>query len=159
VPHRLDTWMYRGGRPNRLARVLNRLWNRMAASGRTPRQLYSLEVRGRRRGRLISLPVVVADYEGERYLVAMLGENVNWVANVRAAGGHAVLRRGRPEEVRLEEVDPKLRGPILRRYLQLAPGARAHIPVDPSASLEEFDVVAGKYPVFLVRTDSARSSG
>ena len=127
----------------------------MAASGRAPRQLHSLEVRGRRHGRLISLPVVVADYEGERYLVSMLGEDVNWVANVRAAGGHAVLRHGRPEEVLLEEVDPQLRGPILRRYLQLAPGARAHIAVDPSASLDEFEAVAPRYPVFLIRSDLA----
>jgi hypothetical protein len=150
--------MYRGGRPNLLARVLNRLWSRMAASGRAPQQLHSLEVRGRRRGRLISLPVVVAGYEGERYLVAMLGEDVNWVANVRAAGGHAVLRHGRREQIRLEEVDPKLRAPILRRYLQLAPGARAHIALDCSSSLEEFNVVAATYPVFLVRPDSARTS-
>ena len=158
VPHQLDAWMYRGGRPNRLARVLNRLSTRMAASGRAPRRLHSLEVQGRRRGRLISLPVVVADYEGERYLVSMLGEDVNWVANVRAAGGHAVLRHGRPEEVRLEEVDPQLRGPILRRYLQLAPGARAHIAVGPSASLDEFEAVAPRYPVFLIRPDLADSS-
>ncbi len=150
--------MYRGGRPNLLARVLNRLWSRMAASGRAPQQLHSLEVRGRRRGRLISLPVVVADYEDERYLVAMLGEDVNWVANVRAAGGHAVLRHGRREQIRLEEVDPKLRAPILRRYLQLAPGARAHIALDCSSSLEELNVVAATYPVFLVRPDSARTS-
>jgi len=102
---------------------------------------------------VISLPVVVADYESERYLVAMLGEDVNWVANVRAAGGHAVLRHGRREELRLEEVDPKLRGPILRRYLQLSPGARAHITVHPSASVEEFNAVAAKYPVFLIRPD------
>jgi hypothetical protein len=158
VPHRLDAWMYRGGRPNRLARVLNRLWSRMAASGRAPQQLHSLEVRGRRRGRSISLPVVVADYEGERYLVSMLGEDVNWVANVRAAGGHAVLRHGEHEDVRLEEIDRKLRGPILRRYLQLSPGARAHIAVDPSASVEEFNVVAAKYPVFLIRPDPAHTN-
>jgi hypothetical protein len=131
----------------------------MAASGRAPRRLYSLEVRGRRHGRLVSLPVVVADYEGERYLVSMLGEDVNWVANVRAAGGHAVLRHGRPEEVRLEEVDPQLRGPILRRYLQLAPGARAHIAVDPSASLDEFEAVAPRYPVFLIRPECGQAPG
>jgi hypothetical protein len=52
----------------------------------------------------------------------------------------------------------KVRGPILRRYLQLAPGARALIAVDPSASLEEFNLVAAKYPVFLIRPDSARTS-
>ncbi len=158
MPHQLDTWMYKGGRPNRLARFLNGLWGRMAASGRAPRQLHTLEVRGRHSGRLISFPVVVADYGGERYLVAMLGEGVNWVANVRAAEGHAVLRHGGREAIRLEEVEPNVRGPILQRYLQLAPGARAHIPVDPSAPLEEFETVAASYPVFLVRSDPHSSS-
>jgi hypothetical protein len=109
-------------------------------------------------GRSISIPLVVADYEGDRYLVAMLGEGVNWVANVRAAGGHAVLRHGRREDIRLEEVDPNIRGPILRRYLQLSPGARAHIAVDPAAPLEEFNAVAAKYPVFLIRSESAHTS-
>ena len=105
MPHRLDAWLYKGGRPNRVARILNSLWSRMASSGRAPKQLHTLEVGGRRSGRLISFPVVVADFEGERYLVAMLGENVNWVANVRAARGHAVLRHGGREEVLLLEVD------------------------------------------------------
>lgn len=158
MPHQLDAWMYKGGRPNRVAKLLNGLWNRMASSGRAPKQLHSLEVRGRRSGRPISFPVVVADYEGERYLVAMLGEGVNWVANVRAAGGYAVLRHGAREAVRLEEVDPRIRGPILQRYLQLAPGARAHIAVDPSAPLDEFEQVAAKHPVFLIRRDSARAT-
>jgi hypothetical protein len=129
----------------------------MAASGRAPKHLHSLEVRGRRSGRLISFPVVVADHQGERYLVAMLGEGVNWVANVRAAGGRAELRRGQREVVRLEEVDPEMRGPILRPYLQLAPGARAHITVDRSAPLEELNAVAAKYPVFRIRPESGRT--
>jgi len=65
---------------------------------------------------------MVGDYDGERYLVAMLGEDANWVANVRAADGPAVLQHGRREAVRLEEVDPGIRAPILRRYLEVAPG-------------------------------------
>jgi hypothetical protein len=56
--------------------------------------------------------VVVADYEGERYHVAMLGQEANWVKNVRAGGGRAVLRHGRREAVRLEEVDAGARAPI-----------------------------------------------
>jgi hypothetical protein len=159
MPHQLDAWMYKGGRPNRLAKLLNGLWSRLAASGRSPKQLYRLEVRGRRSGRRISFPVVVADHDRARYVVAMLGEGTNWVANVRAAGGHAILQHGRREPVVLEEVDPPIRGPILRRYLQLAPGARAHVPVDPSAPLEEFDAVATRYPVFLVRPDSRHERG
>lgn len=159
MPHQLDRWMYRGGRPNRVARFLNGIWRRMAAAGLAPQRLNALEVRGRLSGRRTSFPVVVADHEGERYLVAMLGEHVNWVANVRAAGGQAVLRHGRRSEpVRLEEVDPGARAPILKRYLELAPGARAHIPVDPQAPLEEFERVAAQHAVFRVRADSPRSN-
>ena len=95
-------------------------------------------------------PVVVADWQGERYLVSMLGEGANWVRNVRAAGGRAVLRRRGREAVLLEEVDPAERAPILRRYLQLAPGARPHIPVDRRAPLAEFERIADRYPVFRV---------
>jgi hypothetical protein len=132
--HRLDGWLYRGGRPNRLARVINRISASQYSSGLSPSHCVTLEVPGRRTGRLISFPVVVADYEGERYLVAMLGQNTNWVRNVRAAQGRAVLRHRRRTAVRLAEVHPRARAPILRRYLALAPGARAHIPVGPAGA-------------------------
>jgi hypothetical protein len=94
--------------------------------------------------------VAVAEYEGGRYLVSMLGEDANWVLNVRAAGGRVVLRRGGREEVRLEEVEPGDRAPILRCYLGVAPGARPHIPVDRHAPLEEFERIAGQFPVFRI---------
>jgi len=94
--------------------------------------------------------VVVAVVDGERYLVSMLGEHVNWVQNVRVAGGRAVLRSGRPEEVHLEEVPAEQRAPILRAYLQYAPGARPHVPVSKDAPLAEFQKVAPAFPVFRV---------
>ncbi|MEV0003599.1 nitroreductase/quinone reductase family protein [Micromonospora sp. NPDC050980] len=143
-------WMYRSGRPNRLARVLNGLAARQHAAGLGPQHWVTLEVRGRRTGRTVALPLVVADHEGERYLVSMLGERVNWVANVRAAGGRAVLRHGGREPVRLVEVDVADRPPILRRHLALAPGARPHVPVDRHAPLAEFARVAPGIPVFRV---------
>ena len=98
----------------------------------------------------MSFPVVVAEYQGGRYLVSMLGKDANWVRNVRAAGGRAVLRRGGRERVRLEEVEPGDRAPILRRYLAVAPGARPHLPVDRHAPLAEFERIAGQYPVFRI---------
>lgn len=150
-PYRVKQWMYRRGRPGRLARVLNRFWAIQFSAGRLSRKRnMTLEVTGRRTGRLLSFPVVVADYEGERHAVAMLGNDANWVRNVRAAGGQAVLRRGRREAVRLEEVDPAARAPILRRYLEVAPGARPHLPVDWHAQLEEFERIAAQSPVFRV---------
>jgi len=153
--HSFDRWLYRGRRPHRLARVLNAASARLAGAGLAPERLVRLEVTGRRSGRTISLPVVVADYMGERYLASMLGEDAGWVRNVRAAGGRAVLRHREREEVQLEEVDPRERGPILRRYLECSPGARSHIVVDEGAPVEAFRDAAAHVPVFRIRPRSA----
>lgn len=156
--HRLDRWLYRGGRPNRLARLMNRASVALSSAGLVmPNRLMTLEVRGRRTGRTVTLPVVVADHDGSRYLVSMLGEDANWVRNVRAANGQAVLRHGRHETVHLEEVDPGARAPVLRRYLAVAPGARAHMPVDRQAPVSEFEQIADRYPVFRITADPPRS--
>lgn len=145
-------WMYGGGRPNGFARVQNRMSAIAFAAGIWPKRVATLEVRGRRSGRVISFPVVIADYEGERYLVAMLGEQTNWVRNLRAAEGRAVLLHGRREDLHLEEVSIHDRPAILRRYLALAPGARPHIAVDRFSALEEFDRIAPHIPVFRITT-------
>jgi len=143
--------MYRGGRPSRLARALNRVSALQFGSGiLAPSGWVTLEVTGRRSGHTVVCPLVVTGYEGERYLVSMLGERANWVANVRAAGGDVVLRHRRRERVRLVEVAPGERAPILRRFLAVAPGARPHVPVDRHAPPAEFEAIAADYPVFRV---------
>ena len=146
----LRRWLYRGQRSNWIARMLNRAWAAVVSSGVASNLYVTLEVTGRRSGRTVSLPVVVAVVEGQRYLVSMLGEHVHWVQNVRAAGGRAVLRSGGREEVHLEEVPADQRALILRAYLQRAPGARPHVPVNKDAPLAEFEKVATAFPVFRV---------
>lgn len=91
----LEKWFYRGGRPNRIAAVINGCWAVIHALGIAPNHLVTLDVPGRRSGRTMSLPLVMAVVDGERYLVSMLGDDVNWVRNVRAANGcvTAVARR------------------------------------------------------------------
>ena len=143
-------WLYRGGRPNRLASLLNRGWAVIHALGIAPNYLVTLEVTGRRSGHTISLPLVMTVIDGERYLVSMLGTEASWVRNVQAADGQAVLRHGRREEVRLVEVPMEQRAPILKAYLQKAPGARGHVAVDKDAPLAEFERMAAQYPVFRV---------
>jgi len=59
-------WQYRGGRPQRWARIENRLWEIVFAAGFWNRAA-TLEVCGRKSGRLISFPVAVAEHQGERY--------------------------------------------------------------------------------------------
>ncbi len=149
--YRLKRWMYPDNRPNAVARFLNSVSAAQFGAGfLAPRRAVTLEVPGRRTGRTIACPLVLVDHDGDRYLVSMLGRDVNWVRNVRANGGLAVLRHGRTEPVRLVEVDPAQRAPILRRYLDLAPGARPHVPVERHAPLGEFARIADWFPVFLV---------
>ncbi len=147
----LKTWLYRGGRPNRVAGVINRCWAAVYALGVAPNYLVTLRVVGRRSGRMISLPLVMVVMPGERYLVSMLGEDVDWVRNVRAADGKVTLDHGRREEVRLEDVPMDRRAPILKAYLQRAPGARPHVPIHKDAPLSDFERVSGQFPVFRIR--------
>ena len=143
-------WLYRGKHPNWIARIANRATATIASSGVTANYMETLEVTGRKSGRTFSLPVVLAIVDGERYLVSVLGDSVSWVQNVRAAGGRAVLRSGGREQVQLEEVPTGQRAPILKAYLQRAPGARPHVPVNKDAPLAEFEKVAAAFPVFRV---------
>ena len=144
-------WMYRGQHPNWRARTRKRVDVALSGLGFVSNyEMAALEVTGRTSGRTISLPIAIAAVNGQRYLVSMLGENVQWVKNVRAAGGRAVIRSGRREEVRLEETPVDQRAPIIKAYLQRAPGARAHMPVDMHAPLADFEKIAGAYPVFHI---------
>src|SRR5256714_15460725 len=112
--YRSKRWLYRRQRPNWIARIANRAWATVASAGITSNYVVTLEVTGRKSGRTVSLAVVVAVVDAERYLVSMLGESVNWVQIVRAAGGRAVLRRGGRGEVCREEVPAEQRASILR---------------------------------------------
>jgi len=149
---KLKRWLYGADRhrPGAFMRAFNRADAALFSRGLGPRSAVTLEVTGRRSGRTVEVPLAVAEVDGDRYLVSMLGEDVGWVRNVRAAGGRAVLRRRRREEVLLEEVPVAERAPIIKAYLKVAPGARPHIPVRPDAPLQEFEAVADRHPVFRV---------
>ncbi|PVY30695.1 uncharacterized protein DUF385 [Williamsia muralis] len=141
-------WMYRDGRPHGLARFMNSLSAQLYSLGWFKQSGgATLRVRGRRSGRPVSLPVVIAEHDGSRYLVSMLGDDANWVHNVREADGDAELNQ---LPVRLVEIPIGERASILRCYLQIAPGARPHIPVSHQAPLSEFAGVAQAYPVFRI---------
>jgi len=142
--------MYPGGRGDATARRFSRLWAAVFGWGLMPERWVTLEVPGRRSGKLTRFPLGMADLSGQWYLVPMLGEPCNWVQNVRAAGGRVTLRHRRPVPCRLVEVPVAERAPIIRRYLQKVPGARPHIPVGRHAPMADFEAIAPRYPVFRV---------
>ncbi|MGW2826131.1 nitroreductase/quinone reductase family protein [Streptomyces sp. NPDC001443] len=147
----LKRWIYRGDRPDAVARLLNAFWRWRYGTARAPQDHgVTLIVRGRASGRMIAFPVVPVAHEGKWYVVSMLGTHANWVRNVHASGGEAVIRHGRDHDVTLREVPASSRAQILRAYLNAAPGARPHAPVDRTAPLEDFERIAPDYPVFHV---------
>jgi deazaflavin-dependent oxidoreductase (nitroreductase family) len=147
---RLKRWLYRGQRPSWIARIVNRAHATVASLGIGLSYVVTLEVIGRKSGRIVSFPVVPVIVDGQQYLVSMLGENAQWIHNVRASGGKAVLRSGGREEIQLEEVPTHQRAPILKAYLQRADGARPHVPVNKDAPIAEFEKIAASFPVFCV---------
>jgi hypothetical protein len=142
--------MYAGGRGNATARRFSRFWAATLGTGLFGRRWVTLEVPGRRTGRLTRFPLGMADWQGDWYLVPMLGGDCNWVRNVRANRYRATIRHGRARPCRLVEVPVDERAPILKRYLRKVPGARPHIPVDRTAPLAEFAAIASRYPAFRV---------
>ena len=146
----IKQWLYRGKRPNWIAKMLNRGIANSASKSISPDGVVALEVIGRKSGQIVSFPLVMFTVDEQRYLASMLGEDAQWVRNVRAANGKAVLRSGGYENVQLEEIPADQRAPLLKAYLHAAPGARPHMPIDMDAPLDEFEKIATEYPVFLV---------
>ena len=137
-------------KPTAATKLFNSIWGRLAGIGFTPKKMVMLEVKGRRSGAPRSVPVNVVEYDGARYLVSPRGES-EWVRNVRAAAGRAVLRHGKRESVSLEELPPGDRAPIIQAYLkENAMATKQHFGVDPKADISEFERIAPVHPVFRI---------
>jgi len=141
---------YRNWRSTRLGWWVNRFACWWSGLGLPPRFQASLEVYGRTSGRIRSNPVVIAIVEGKRYLVSMLGPESDWVKNVEAMQGDAVIRQGRRRRVHLVAVPPEQRAPILREYVRIASSGRQHFPLPEGAPLQSFEAIAGRYPVYRI---------
>lgn len=93
---------------------------------------------------------MIATVEGKCYLVSMLGPESDWVKNIEAAHGDAVIRQGRRRRVHLVAVPPEQRAPILREYIRIASSGRQHFPLAVGAPLSEFEAIAERYPVYRI---------
>lgn len=143
-------FFYRDWRPTRFGRLWTRLFAWVSGLGLTPRLLLTLQVKDRSTGPLHDTILVGASYQGQRYLVSMLGNGSEWVQNVRAAGGQACIKRGRSYPVRLVEIPVRERAPVLKAWCQVATSGREHLPVLPQAPVADFEAIADDYPVFRI---------
>ncbi|HEV8573136.1 MAG TPA: nitroreductase/quinone reductase family protein [Dehalococcoidia bacterium] len=137
-------------KPSGVVKAMNGFFGWLASIGLMPRDTVQLQVKGRRSGQIRSVPVTWVEHEGQRYLVAPRG-NTEWVRNAKAAAGEAVLKHGKSEKVRLEELPAEQRAPIIKSYLKkTARVTKREFGIEPDAPIEEFERIAPDHPVFRV---------
>jgi deazaflavin-dependent oxidoreductase (nitroreductase family) len=76
----------------------------------------SIQIRGRKSGKLYTMPVLPLDYQGKRYLVAPRGDT-HWARNLRAAGTGELRGKGRTEHFTAVEIPTSERRPLVDAYL------------------------------------------
>jgi deazaflavin-dependent oxidoreductase (nitroreductase family) len=135
-------------KPGAAERAFGRVLALLVRIGLVRGHFYVLEVRGRRSGNTITLPVDPLDADGRRYLVSARG-NTQWVRNARAAGKVALVRGRRRQNYTAHEVPPDLRPPLLKAYLdRFASEVQRFFPVPKGSPVEAFNDLAPDYPVF-----------
>jgi hypothetical protein len=137
--------------------IVSRIANPMMVAAITklgirPQGMVVLQVRGRKSGKSLRIPVSPIAVNEGIYLLSPRGE-AQWVKNVRAASGAAELWQGRsPSPVILTEVtDPEEKLAVMREYVDryyLMVGKVMEIPRNPGD-----DVLRAKldnHPIFRI---------
>jgi hypothetical protein len=138
-------------RPNPIERVFGRILVALIRIGLVGGHFYVLEVRGRKSGRTIALPVDPIECDGCRYLVCARG-NSNWVRNARAAGEILLVRGRYRRRFAVCELPPDQRAPVLKAYLDsYASEVQRFFPVPKGSPVEAFDPLAPRFPVIALR--------
>jgi deazaflavin-dependent oxidoreductase (nitroreductase family) len=127
-------------------RAENTIMSTLVRAGLVPRS-WLLTTRGRKTGRPRRNPVVPVDYDGRLWLVAPYGP-VSWVHNARAAGRVTLTRRRDRRDYTTREVPPEQAGPVLKRYVAMAPAARRSFRAVKDSPVADFVTEADRHPVF-----------
>ena len=119
----------------------------------------TLEVLGRKTGNPTHVSLTTARYNRSRYLVSLYDKS-QWVKNVRAADGQAIILSGGRTPVRLVEIPQQgERAPILLGYVQQRAfshsgeeSAKLFFGLGPKPTLGDMEAIADSYVVFRIES-------
>lgn len=132
---------------NVLTRALLRAGVKLSGFGTGRYPAYLLTVRGRKSGEPRTVPIVLLELNGKRYLTSPYGQ-VNWVRNLRVAE-EAVLTRGRRSEtIAARELPKDEAALVLREDVRNGNPFARYYGVNANSSLEEFESAVVSHPVF-----------
>ncbi len=118
-----------------------------------------LTVRGRKSGQPHTVPVLLVEQDGQRWLVAPYGA-VQWVRNIRASGTATLTRGRRSEAISVTELPAQEAAPVLKQYLlmHVSAGVRSYFDATKDSPLEAFEREAARHPVFKITPIPNQSS-
>jgi len=133
-----------------LEKAFNRVFGFFVGWGLGLPHNYLLQVRGRRSGRVYSMPVNLLELNAKRYLVAPRGRT-QWVRNAETAGEITLKKGLRRHKFRLRPIPDTEKGPILQAYLErFTPTVQRYFPVPAKSDVATFREIARNYPVFVL---------
>jgi deazaflavin-dependent oxidoreductase (nitroreductase family) len=134
--------------PSAMERVFNSAFGFLVGLGLGMKHNYLLQVRGRKSGKLYSMPVNLLEIEGKRFLVAPRGRT-QWVRNAEAAGEITLKRGTFRQSFRLRAIPDADKSALLKAYLDtFKTTVQRYFPVPAGSEAQAFADVAGNYPVF-----------
>ena len=131
---------------NVLIIALARAGFRLVGFGKYP--MYLLTVRGRKSGQPRTIPIVLLERNGKRYLASPYGI-VNWVRNLRAAGEATLTRGRRSETVTAKELPKEEAALLLRDDIREGNPFTRFFGVTADSSPEEFQRAVLAHPLFV----------
>jgi deazaflavin-dependent oxidoreductase (nitroreductase family) len=138
-------------KPSGFVKKMNSALGWVFARGLGSKRWVQIEHKGRKSGKTYKTAVNWTQLEGQRYLVAPRGET-QWVRNVRADGGKAVLTKGKSETVRLEEIPVDARAAIIKNYVAENKVVKGEFGLEPDDPIEKYQEIAPNHPTFRIHT-------
>jgi deazaflavin-dependent oxidoreductase (nitroreductase family) len=140
--------------PNAVERIFNTLVGALVRVGIGKPKMRVLEVRGRKSGKLYSLPVDLLQFAGKTYLVAPRG-HTQWVQNAEAAGVVTLRRGSSSARYSLRKLAAPEKPPVLKAYLdEFKSEVGRFFPVPAGSPAEAFAPIAERYPAFELTQQS-----
>ncbi|GHO43972.1 nitroreductase family deazaflavin-dependent oxidoreductase [Ktedonospora formicarum] len=129
--------------------TLTHMGFKLVGYGKYP--MYLLTIRGRKSGQPRTVPIVLWERNGERYMASPYGI-VDWVRNLRAAGEATLTRGRRTEKVNARELPPREAALVMRDDVREGNPFASSFGVTRDSSLEEFEQAAIGHPMFILQS-------
>lgn len=135
-------------KPSVVERAFNQLFGVFVGLGGGLAHNYVLQVRGRKSGRIYSMPVNLLEMGQRRYLVSPRG-NTQWVRNLRSSLELSLKKGSKSDRFRVRELPESEKPVLLKEYLsRYRKTVQRYFSIPVESDLDTFATITKWHPVF-----------